>query len=59
MAAVGDHASMWAHHILGIIGAFLSMVYREATYFPLAFLMTEITVLPTNWVLYCHSILLI
>lgn len=50
MALVGDELNMWAHHILGIIGAFLTLKYRYLSYFPTVFLFTEITVLPTNFV---------
>ncbi|KAI3649629.1 hypothetical protein MP228_005261 [Amoeboaphelidium protococcarum] len=47
---------MWAHHFVGLMGAFLMMLFRRASYFPVAFLISEITVFPTNIVWYIKTL---
>ncbi|KAG8811917.1 hypothetical protein FRC17_002279 [Serendipita sp. 399] len=46
--SAGEPIMMWIHHALGFVGAFLMMYYRECSYFPVAFTITEFTVLPWN-----------
>ena len=51
MIYAGDKdVAMWLHHLIGLAGAFMMMLYRTASYFPTAFLVSELTVLPTNLV---------
>jgi hypothetical protein len=49
LAVGGEHWTMWMHHIIGAGGAFLMMLYRQAAYFPIVFTITELSVVPTNW----------
>lgn len=44
----GDPVMMWVHHLLGFGGAYFSMKFRRAVYFPTAFLISEITVFGVN-----------
>ncbi|KAG8827002.1 hypothetical protein FRC18_009940 [Serendipita sp. 400] len=46
--SVGEPIMMWIHHCLGFGGAFLMMYYREYSFFPVAFTITELTVIPWN-----------
>ena len=48
--AFREHWSMFAHHLIGGLGAYLTMLYRQATYFPMVFLITELSVVPVNWI---------
>lgn len=56
--ALGAHEPpiMWAHHILGLGGAFAMMCYRELSFFPVAFAVSELTVLPINLVWYLNKL---
>merc|ERR1711903_325513 len=47
--------SMWVHHILGIYGCLLTSGFRQATWFPAVFLITEITVAPSNLLWWLRS----
>lgn len=49
LAVGGEHWTMWMHHLIGAAGAFLMMLYRQAAYFPIVFTITELSVIPTNW----------
>jgi hypothetical protein len=57
MVIVGDEPmAMWFHHIVGAFGAFAMMMYRQAAFFPVTFLATELTVVPTNLVWYLRTL---
>jgi hypothetical protein len=45
--------AMWAHHGLGIVGSLAMLYYRRASFYPIAFLATEMTVPVVNglWLL--------
>ena len=48
-----DGAVMWMHHILEALGCFFMMCFRQAPFFPAAFSITEMSVIPQNllWVM--------
>ncbi|KAJ1916087.1 hypothetical protein IWQ60_008220 [Tieghemiomyces parasiticus] len=48
--------AMWAHHAAGFLGATLMTVYRQAAFFPTAFMITELTVVPTNLLWYIQKL---
>ncbi|KAG8778434.1 hypothetical protein FRC16_003841 [Serendipita sp. 398] len=52
--ALGAHEPpiMWLHHILGFGGAFAEMCFRELSFFPVAFAISELTVIPFNAIWY-------
>jgi hypothetical protein len=39
-----ESASMWLHHIVGVIGAVSMLHYKQGAYFPVVFFITELTV---------------
>jgi hypothetical protein len=49
MAALGgEHPSVWAHHILGILGTLIVRAYKKLAWFPTCFAVSELTVVPSN-----------
>jgi len=56
--ALGAHEPlvMWAHHLLGIFGAMGMMYYRQLSFFPVAFAISELTVLPFNLIWYLSKL---
>ncbi|KAG8811916.1 hypothetical protein FRC17_002278 [Serendipita sp. 399] len=52
--ALGAHEPpiMWLHHVLGFGGAFAEMCFRELSFFPVAFAISELTVIPFNVIWY-------
>ncbi|RKP07387.1 TLC domain-containing protein [Thamnocephalis sphaerospora] len=48
LAKPRESGSMWAHHLLGAAGALAMLYYKQAAYFPVAFLATELTVPVVN-----------
>eukprot|EP00732_Lithocolla_globosa_P006612 Lithocolla_globosa_v1_NODE_7788_length_900_cov_9.216568.p1 type:complete len:267 gc:universal NODE_7788_length_900_cov_9.216568:37-837(+) len=44
--------AMWMHHLITMQGCFAITYFRQAAFFPVAFAITEVTILPTNilWV---------
>jgi hypothetical protein len=43
-----EHASVWLHHVIGAIGTYFMRYYKVASFFPAAFLATELTVVTSN-----------
>ena len=43
------------HHLAGALGASSMMFYKKAAFFPIAVMISEITVIPVNWVWYLRS----
>ncbi|KAI9021293.1 hypothetical protein DFJ74DRAFT_643759 [Hyaloraphidium curvatum] len=44
----GDHYSVWAHHVLGILGAVAVRAFKTLAWFPTCFTPSELTVVPSN-----------
>lgn len=50
MAALGgEHPSVWAHHVLGILGSLVVRAYKKLAWFPTVFCVSELTVVPSNF----------
>ncbi|KAI9221661.1 hypothetical protein BC828DRAFT_380412 [Blastocladiella britannica] len=52
----GDHWSMWVHHIMSAYGTSLIMYYKNPSFFPLLFGVSEITALANNVVWYLQTL---
>lgn len=59
MMFIGDHWSMWVHHLIGIAGAGSILYVRVGAYWPALFCITEITALPNNVVWYLQTMAII
>jgi len=44
----GAHAEMWAHHFAACIGLSTLYIYKQSAFLPVAYMISEITVLPVN-----------
>jgi len=47
---------IWLHHIFGIAGAIGSMYYKKVLFVPTAFMISEISVIPVNWVWFLQTL---
>lgn len=56
--ALGAHEPlvMWLHHLLGLGGAMGMMYFRKLSFFPVVFALTELTVLPFNFIWYLNKL---
>lgn len=56
--ALGAHepAIMWMHHLMGWFGVMGMMYYRKLSFFPVAFAISELTVLPFNLIWYLSKL---
>jgi len=56
MLGSGEPLSMWLHHLIVLSGSLLIQCYRRAAFFPAAFGLTELTVLPHNAIWYLSAL---